>query len=167
MMTSSRGNTFCITSPLWRESWVTGGYPSQRGGNVMLWCSPVFILNKVLNKLEWLETPQSAYAWCHCNVITHLISLSYCSGMGVTKTTPSVLSSEEQEKSWWHHKMETFSVLLANFAGDSQRPVTRSYDVFFYLRLNKRLSKQSWGWWFETLSRPLWRHCNVNPTPGT
>ena len=26
--------------------------------------------------------------------------------------------------------------------------------------LNKRLSKQSWGWLFETLSRPLWRHCN-------
>ena len=26
-----------------------------------------------------------------------------------------------------------------------------------------RLSKQSWGWWFETLSRPLWRHCNVLP----
>ena len=27
--------------------------------------------------------------------------------------------------------------------------------------LNKRLSKQSWGWWFETLSRPLLRHCNA------
>ena len=26
--------------------------------------------------------------------------------------------------------------------------------------LNKRLSKQSWGWLFETPSRPLWRHCN-------
>ena len=25
--------------------------------------------------------------------------------------------------------------------------------------LNKRLSKQSWGWWFETLPHP-WRHCN-------
>ena len=24
-----------------------------------------------------------------------------------------------------------------------------------------RLSKQSWGWWFETPSRPLWRHSNV------
>ena len=34
-----------------------------------------------------------------------------------------------------------------------------SFDVFFHLRLNKRLSKQSWGWWFETPSRPLWRHC--------
>ena len=43
----------------------------------------------------------------------------------------------------------------------AQRPVTRSFDVFFDLRLNKRLCKQPWGWWFERLSRPLWRHCNV------
>ena len=39
-------------------------------------------------------------------------------------------------------------------------PVTRSYDVFFDLRLNKRLSKQPWGWWFETPSWSLWRQCN-------
>ena len=43
----------------------------------------------------------------------------------------------------------------------TQRPVTRSFDVFFDLRLNKGLSKQSWGWWFETPSGPLWRQCNV------
>ena len=62
--------------------------------------------------------------------------------------------------------METFSALLDICAGNSpvpgefptQRPVTQSFNVFFDLRLNKRLSKQSWGWWFETLSRPLWRH---------
>ena len=42
----------------------------------------------------------------------------------------------------------------------AQRPVTRSFDVFFDLRLNKRLIKQWWGWWFETPSRPLWRHYN-------
>ena len=66
--------------------------------------------------------------------------------------------------------METFSALLAICAGNSpvpgefhaQRPMTRSFDVFFDLRLNKRLSDQSWGWWFETLSRPLWRHRNEN-----
>ena len=64
---------------------------------------------------------------------------------------------------WWRHQMETFSALLALCAGNSsvtgefpaQRPVTRSFDVFFDLRLNKRLNKQSLGWWFETLSRPL------------
>ena len=44
----------------------------------------------------------------------------------------------------------------------SQRPVTRSFDVFFDLRLNKRLSKQPWGWWFDTQSCSLWRHCNGN-----
>ena len=42
----------------------------------------------------------------------------------------------------------------------TQRPVTRSFGVFFDLRLNKRLSKQPWGWWFETLSWSLWRQCN-------
>ena len=44
----------------------------------------------------------------------------------------------------------------------AQRPVTQSFDVFFDLRLNKRLSKQSWGWWTETPSRSLWRHSNEN-----
>ena len=42
----------------------------------------------------------------------------------------------------------------------TQRPVTRSFDVFFDLRLNKRSSKQPWGWWFETPSWTLWRQCN-------
>ena len=32
--------------------------------------------------------------------------------------------------------------------------------IFSLICLNKRLSKQSWGWWFETLSCPLWRHRN-------
>ena len=69
---------------------------------------------------------------------------------------------------WRRHQIETFSASLALCAGNSpvtgefptQRPVARSCDVFFHLRLNKRLSKQSWGWWFETPSRPLLRQCN-------
>ena len=44
----------------------------------------------------------------------------------------------------------------------TQRPVTRSFDVFFDLRLNKRLSKQPWDWWFETPSWSLWRQCNAD-----
>ena len=76
--------------------------------------------------------------------------------------------------SWWRHQIETFSALPAICAGNSpvpgefpaQRPVTRSFDVFFDMRLNKRLSKQSWGRWFEMLSRPLWCHRNVfSPFP--
>ena len=46
----------------------------------------------------------------------------------------------------------------------SQRPVTRSFDVFSDLCLNKRLSKQSWSRWFETPSHSLWRQCNGSST---
>ena len=59
----------------------------------------------------------------------------------------------------------TFSALLALCAGNSlvtsefpsQRTVSRSFDVFFDLRQNKRLNKQSWGWWFETPNDVKWR----------
>ena len=53
--------------------------------------------------------------------------------------------------------------LCGEFPGEfpSQRPVTRGFDVFFDLRMNKLLSKQEWGWWFETLSCSLWRHCDT------
>ena len=83
------------------------------------------------------------------------------------------LSMQSCYYSWWRHLMDTFSALLAICAGNTpvpgefpaQKPVTQSFDVFFDLRLNKRLSKQSWGWSFETPSRPLWFHCNV-PLPS-
>ena len=43
----------------------------------------------------------------------------------------------------------------------SQRPVTRSFEVFFDLHLNKWLNNPSRRRWFETPSCSLWRHCNV------
>ena len=54
---------------------------------------------------------------------------------------------------WWRHQMEKLAALLALCAGNSpvpgefpaQRPVTRSFDVFSDLRLNKRLSKHEAG----------------------
>ena len=72
------------------------------------------------------------------------------------------------EMTWWRHLMETFYALLAICAGNSpvsgefpaQRPVTHSFEVFFRLRLNKRLIEQSLDWWFETPPRSLWRQCN-------
>ena len=73
---------------------------------------------------------------------------------------------------WWFetlsHQFWRPCNVLALCAGNSpvtgefpvQMPVTRGFGVFFDLRMDKRLSKQSWGWWFETPSRSIWRHCN-------
>ena len=96
---------------------------------------------------QWCETP-----WRSCNV---------------TIMNPRFMHDDVI-------KWKTFSALLALCAVNSpvtgefssQRPETRSFDVFFDLCLNKRLSKQSWGWWFETPSCPLWRHCNVTDPPS-
>ena len=61
--------------------------------------------------------------------------------------------------------------LFGEFTGPgefpTQKPVAQSCDIFFDLRLNKRLSKQSWGWWFETQSHPSWRQCNVETIMAT
>ena len=80
----------------------------------------------------------------------------------------SVYNPQSNCRAWWRHQMETSSALLALCAGNSpatgefplQRPVTRRFDVFYDLRLNKRLNKHSRRWWFDMPSRPLWRHCN-------
>ena len=76
---------------------------------------------------------------------------------------------------WWRHQMETFSALLALCAGNSPVPVNSPHKgqwrgTFMFpliCTLDKRLSKQSWGRWFETLSRPLWRHWNEKQFCGT
>ena len=103
----------------------------------------VYICVRVLLRCFWISSIQN-------RCLDRTVSMSY------------------RRFSWWRHQMETFSALLALCAGNSpfsgefptQRPVTRSFDVFFDLGLNKRLSKQSKHWWFETQSCSLWRHRN-------
>ena len=59
----------------------------------------------------------------------------------------------------WRHIPRQWSFVRWPVNFPTQRPVTRSFDVFFDLHLHKRLSKQSCGWWFEMPSRSLWSHC--------
>ena len=47
-----------------------------------------------------------------------------------------------------------------NFPHKGQRRGALMFSLI--CALNKRMSKRRWGWWFETPSRSLWRHCNVN-----
>ena len=73
------------------------------------------------------------------------------------------------ELPWWRYQMETFAALLALCEVNppvtnefpSQMPVTRNFDVFFDLHLNKRISKHSRRRWFQLPSRSLWHHRNA------
>ena len=71
--------------------------------------------------------------------------------------------------SWWRHQTETFPRYWPFVRGIHRSPVNflqkgqwRGALMFSLIcALNKRLSKQWWGWWFETPSCPLWRHCSI------
>ena len=63
----------------------------------------------------------------------------------------------------WKHFPRYWPFVRPPVMSPSQRPVTRSFDAFFDLHLNERLSKQSRHWWFEMPSSSSWRYCNVCP----
>ena len=99
----------------------------------------------------------------HLSIFCNTLSVIMIMSMGV------LIIRNMSSVTWWRHQMESFPALLALCAGDS--PVTgefpsqmllrRSFGIFFHLRPNKRLSKQSRRRWFETPSWSLWRHCNA------
>ena len=56
-------------------------------------------------------------------------------------------------------------LLWGEFTGHRWIPLTKASDTELWCflwsaPLNRRLSKQSWGWWFEMPLHSLWRHCN-------
>ena len=134
------------------------------------------LLKRYYTKACFQSTPQKMLFTSHfINIILNFLHLrprsnvfENISGMFRFNTEFKV-NNWMTDFTWWRHQMETFSALLALCARNSpvngesptQRPVTRSFDAFFDLRLNKRLSKQSWGWWSDTPSCSLWHQCNV------
>ena len=174
MMTSWNGIIFRVTDPLCGEFTGHRWIPHTKASDTELWCFVFYRhLNKRLSKQSrgwWFETP-SCSLWLHCiqyfdidenrrNSRTMKFGLVILTRGGVT---------HQMNTQRWRHQMDAFSALLALCAGNSpatgefpsQRPVTRSFGVLFDLGLNKRLSKQSRRWWFETPSCSLLSHCNA------
>ena len=121
----------------------------------------IFIRCMLQNSFDDTWTSVQVMAWCR-QATSHYLNQSWSSSM-----TPYSIPLKSH-LAWWCHQMETSSALLALCAENSrvtgefpsQRPVTRSFGVFNDLRLDKRLSKQPWGWWFGTPLGSLWCYCN-------
>ena len=107
------------------------------------------------------------------------ISIVFFGAHGVKSNTVPLMhpTCHDLYVAWWRHQMETFSASLAICPGNSPVLVTSPHKgqwrgALISAWINggvnnceagdlRRWSKQSWGWWFETQSRPLWRHYNV------
>ena len=122
---------------------------------------------------KWILSSCDLWAFnlTHCGLVTHYGDIFIGPSMaGAEETIDYHIYGITQNcpDPWWRHQMGTLSALLVLCMGNSpvtgEFPspwlVTRNFDVFFDLCLNKRLSKQSRRRWFETSSWSLWRHCN-------
>ena len=161
-----RRSSACLTSwPLLTQLWTWVSSPGVTGE----WCRQMgralMILTDHVNKPAKANSGTSVgrdLVWFGASIGT--ISKAFVHYMVELRHG---LTWRDME-AWWRHQMETFPLCRPFVRGINRSPVNsphkgqwhRSFDVFFHLHLNKRLSKQSWGWWFETPSRSLWRHCN-------
>ena len=127
-----------LLNPLTLSVKSTGDVSNSSEWSTMLLPTKVRLILEV-----WGHIDQDKFTGFHVMISWLECQWSYTAGYELASTW-----------TWWRHQMEAFSALLALCAGNSsvlvefptQRPVTRSFDVFFDLRLNKRLSRQSWGW---------------------
>ena len=139
--------------------------------------SQTHAVNPILVSASGANWSRSVYlvqvmAWC-CQATSHYLSqcwLGYLSPYGIArpqwvKTVPLSHQTPHDDVIKWKH----FPRYWPFVRGIHRSPVNSPHKgqwrralmfTLIYARIN-RLSKQSWGWWFEMLSRPLWRHRNV------
>ena len=123
---------------------------------VLPWRTISVLIRERLNSSSLEYIHYSLYTWsCYIQAVLYLLVTEMhdlcLRGFMITSSTGNIVDVTDP--------LCGNSPVTAEFP--SQGLVTRSFDFFFDLRLSRRLSKQSWGWWFEMPSRSLWHHCNV------
>ena len=131
------------------ESFIPPHSPFDVSGNDHDWSQINLITNKYLAGIDCSRASTST-AWSY--------DLKCC----YQQRTEYYFIHDDVIK--WKH-FPRYWPFLRGITGHRWIPRTKASDaklyVFSDLRLHKRFSKQSWGWWFETPLRSLWRHCNV------
>ena len=153
MMTSSNGSIFRGTGPLWGESTGNRWIPPTKASGAEFWC---FRWSAPEGWANNRDAGDLRHHRAHSDGTVMILMLTAAQEVYSVQIENWLLNNP-----WWRHQMETFSALLA---GHRWIPCTKASDAelwWFLQRLNKQLSKKWWGWWFETPSRSLWRHCNV------
>ena len=208
MMTSTNGNDFRVTGPLWKEStshqWIlhvrrihrspvdSPHKQWSRQWSETPWCSLWRHNNKRTSQTQWSPSlvfiydtaissvqdrmalkfkvtvfqsiPRSSvifdenYSSSICNKLYHIYGPDCVVKSSIKRMSPLMMTSSNGNIFRVTGLLWGEPPVTDGFP--SKRQVTRSFDVFFGLRLNKRLSKHSRRQWFDTPPYSLWRHCN-------
>ena len=118
--------------------------------------------------VNWVQSESNLYSICWldiCLCFFTIVFLLFFFKMVCNRkrSVNSVLTSKIMKTSSNVNILRVTGHLCTDFTSYRWIPRTKASDADF--RLNKRLSKQSRDWWFETPSRPLWRHRNETLLP--
>ena len=127
--------------------------------------SAIDLISLSLVEETWIKENILACAWALCSFANRMAkavwSLCFWLSVSRSRNIPSLNLHDDFIK--WKHFLHNWPFVRGiHWSGwiPHTKARTRSFDVFYDLRLNKRLSKQPWGWWFETASWSLWCQCN-------
>ena len=139
-------NYHCSLKSVWKNIWVwrMKQLSSQKGFPLTLfrW---LFLLRYM--KRKKVNGPAVTWQlWCCSGCKKNICSFMMTSSNGNIFRVTGPLCGESTFDRWFPH---------------TKRPVTCSFDAFFDVRLNKRLSKQSRCWCLKMPLGSLWHHCNV------
>ena len=117
--------------------------------------------NNLSHRHESINKMLSMYICvCHTYIDIHIRIYKYIYISRMNAQVRFALSFHHDDVIKWKHFRVT-GHLCGEFTGHRWIPRTKASEAeLWWFLLNKRLSKQWWGWWLETPSRPLWRHCN-------
>ena len=110
------------------------------------------------NHCLWIN--QDNHQWMECGKI-HTVTFPF-RGPALPITTRVIMCLGHDDVIKWTH-FPSYWPFVREITCHLWIPLTKASDAelwFFICALNKQLKKQTWYGWFETLSRPIWRHCN-------
>ena len=125
--------------------------------HLFMWnAMPILYMWGILLQIIWMTmkiyVASELFLWKVQHAVTYLRSLFICREIAFVHVLFMMTSSNG-------NIFRVTAHLCGEFTGPRWIPRTKASDAELWC-LNKRLSKQSWAWWLETLSRPLWRHRN-------
>ena len=140
---------------------VTDEFPSQMTGSAQNQGTTsllaMLVTDHTLMDPSHSATNYHIYYYCLHNVLGPVLPIPY---------SPSTTLAIAMMTSSNGNIFRVTGHLCVEFTGHRWIPNTKASDAklrcFLWSALNKRLSKQWQGWWFETPLCSLWRHCNAN-----
>ena len=147
--------------------WILFTETISRSFNFCLWKTQRMVQAVYKGTFCWYAAVYCISLLTHCLPV-RIVTLSFVNKQQCSHETPMIPQKYDENTTfpifyWDARTVRVLAIYMMTSSNGNIFRVTQWRGALMFsfdLLLNKRLSKQSWGWWFEMSSCPVWRHCN-------